>query len=277
MIRPSPARTRTEETAATTHPNGERSLEEQLARLQEQMDRLHAQVRQAQQLSSLGIAATTIAHEVNNLLTPILGYVDAALASSDATLMTKALGVTQKNVRILVGMSQRVLHIGAAKAPQRDRVNVRHVVDEALASLCRDPAKDGITVSIEVDAALTAHVDPLQLQQVLFNLLLNAREAMAKEHGGRLCVTARREGESVVLRVRNTGDPIPAERLPWLFDAFETSKPITADPDARCGGLGLALCRDLIEENDGAITVASDAANGTTFTIKLPANRADCS
>ena len=105
-------------------------LETQVEELQSQFDVLRAQVRQAQQLSSLGTAAAIIAHEVHNLLTPILSYAKAALEAGDVELHKKALAVTVRNVQMLVTMSERVLEIGAAKPAQRESVSVLHAVDE---------------------------------------------------------------------------------------------------------------------------------------------------
>lgn len=248
------------------------ALEDRLRELSAQFDLLRAQVRQAQQLASLGTAAAMLAHEVNNLLTPIRGYVEYAQTSGDVELMKKALAVTAKNVLILTGMSARILEIGAAKPRQPETILVRRVVDDALASLCRDLDKDGIELTVDVADTLTVHADPLQLQQVLFNLLLNAREAMAAAHGGRLTVTASCHDEFVHIEVRNSGDPIPPELLPHLFEPFQSSKPAQRDGRTRCGGLGLALCRDLIEENGGAITVTSRPGEPTVFTIRLPSS-----
>jgi signal transduction histidine kinase len=249
------------------------TLEEQVGRLQSQLDLLKTQVRQAQQLAALGTAAAMIAHEVNNLLTPILSYAQAALDANDPDLQKKALNVAVKNVRMLVAMSDRVLEISAAKPPTREPVCVRTVVQDAVVSLCRDLSKDGIRLAIDVDDSIVAQTDSLQLQQVLFNLFLNAREVLAARHNGYLGVSAERQGDRVAIKVRNTGDPIPRDLLPHVFEPFQTSKPALRDGRRRCGGLGLALCRDLVEENDGTITVASDAETGTTFTITLPAAR----
>jgi signal transduction histidine kinase len=143
--------------------------------------------------------------------------------------------------------------------------------------LCRDLAKDGIRFSIDVDEALTVWADSLQVRQVLFNLFLNAREAMAKSHSGRLTVSAARQEEQVIIEVRNTGEPIPPDLLPHIFDLFRTSKPVTRQGRRRCGGLGLALCRDLVEENNGTIGVTSGPDMATTFTIVLPATRREAS
>ncbi len=265
MIRPSPLRTR-------TTGQSEAAIEDRFAKLTAQFDLLRAQVRQAQQLATLGTAAAMLAHEVNNLLTPIRAYADYAIKTDDVELMKKALSVTSRNVQILIGMTGRVLEIGAAKPQRRETVAVRKVVDDALASLCRDLSKDGIDVAIEVDENLTASVDPLQLQQVLFNLLLNAREAMASTHGGRLSIRGERRDDRVCLEIRNTGEPIPPELLPHLFEPFQSSKSSNREGRQRCGGLGLALCRDLIEENAGAISVSSRPDQGTAFTISLPTN-----
>ncbi|MGB2986702.1 MAG: HAMP domain-containing sensor histidine kinase [Phycisphaerae bacterium] len=270
MDRHPPVRTHPNDNPTTT-PESAPTVEVQLVRLQTQFDLLKVQVRQAQQLTGLGTAAAMIAHEVNNLLTPILAYAQAALGSNDSELQRKALTVTMKNVRMLVAMSDRVLEISAAKPPTRESVSVREVVEDAIASLCRDLGRDGIRLSIKIDESSTVRADALQLQQVFFNLFLNAREAMVASHGGRLTVSARRQDERVIIKVHNTGEAIHFDLLPHIFDAFQTSKPVTREGRKRCGGVGLALCRDLVEENDGTIGVDSEPGTGTTFTVVLPA------
>ncbi len=268
MVKEPPLRLRSSAQDAT--PMDAASVEQRLARLSAQFDLLKAQVRQAQQLSSLGTAAATMAHEFSNLLTPILSYAEYAVNGDDTELMKKALTVTAKNTRILVRMCERILELNAASPPTLQSVSIHRVVKDALESLCRDLSKDGITVNVEVDESLTAWADPLQLQQVLFNLLLNAREAMAPAHSGRLAVSARRSGDKTCIRLHNTGPAIPADVLPHIFDALQTTKPGERDGRKRCGGLGLALCRDLVTENGGTIDVTSDDRNGTTFTLSLP-------
>lgn len=246
-----------------------------LAALQSRLDQLQREVRQAQQLTGLGRAAATMAHEVNNLLTPILAYAEAALAGDDVQLQRKALTITVKNVELLTAMSRRLLAVGAASTGERGAVCVRTVVDDALGSLCRDLCKDGIRLGMCIDEGLTAWVDRVQLHQVLFNLFLNAVEAMAKGHDGRLTVAASRDGEHVCLEVTNTGDPIPPELLPHIFEPFRSGKTQDGDGSGRCRGLGLALCRDLIEENGGTISAVSSIERGTCFTIQLPAEESE--
>lgn len=255
---------------SATAPESDALAAEQLGSLQAQLDLLKAQVRQAQQLNSLGVAAAMIAHEVNNLLTPILAYAQAALDADDAALQRKALTVTLNNVRMLVAMSDRVLEISAAKLAKRESVSVRAAIDDAVASLCRDLSKDGIRLSIDVDESVAVRADRLQLQQILFNLFLNAREAMAPSHSGVLKVSAACQQGRVVVEVTNTGQAVPPELLPHIFDPFQTSKSAGRGGRARCAGLGLALCRDLVEENDGTISVTSDTETGTIFVISLP-------
>ena len=245
-------------------------VETHLSNLETQLNQLRAQVRQAQQLASLGTAAATIAHEVNNLLTPILSYAQAAIDANDPDLSRKALTVTVKNVRMLVAMADRVLHISAAKSAGCEAVSVRAVADDAAASQCRDLSKDGITLNLRIDDNLTVWADPLHLQQVLFNLLLNARQALGSSHSGRVSITGERHGDRAVIEVVDNGAGIPPEKLPHIFDPLNSSR--TPDPDRkeRCRGLGLALCRDLIEENHGTIDVTSEVGAGTTFHIELP-------
>jgi len=249
------------------------SVEGHLRNLEDQLAQLRAQVRQAQQLSSLGTAAAMIAHEVNNLLTPIVSYAQFALQDDDPKLKEKALQVTVKNARMLVAMSERVLEIGAAQRSAPALVSLHDIVVEAAASQCRDLGKDGITLRNQIDPTCNVFADPLQLQQVFFNLLLNARHAMKGSHSGSVTISATQQAGSMVIDVRDTGPGIAPKMLGQVFEPLQTSKPIGTKSDnrrARCAGLGLALCRDLIEENGGSISVSSQVHQGTTFTIQLP-------
>lgn len=267
MIRQAPSKRKT----AKSSPVGGSSLEEKLGVLTAQIDMLKAQVRQVQQLASLGTAAAMIAHEVNNLLTPILAYADSALQCNDLDFAKKALNITARNARMLIEMSGRMLELGAAKPQKAEKTDVRLAVTDALASMCRDLEKDGITFSMKVDEGLAVLADPLHLRQVLFNLFLNAREAMAPTHSGRVTLTAQLECEGrTVIEVRNTGPAIPAELLPSVFEPFQSTKTTGRNGKARCSGLGLALVRDLVQENGGTIEVKSSSDSGTLFRIILP-------
>jgi signal transduction histidine kinase len=273
-------------------PKPQSSIEEQVVNLAAQLETLRTQVRQAQVVASMGTVAATIAHEVNNLLTPILAFADSALQSDDVALSRKALDVTVRNSRMLISMSGRLLELAAPKPQHKERTDVRLAVNDALSSLCRDVEKDGIKFSMKVEEGLCVLADPHQLRQILFNLFWNAREAMASTHSGRLTVTASREqgnqaarkqnagraidnrkstiDNSVLIEVRNSGPVIAPELLPNIFEPFQSSKPAMRDGKLRCNGLGLALVRDLVRENDGGIDVTSNEQTGTTFRISLP-------
>lgn len=276
MNRPSPVRARTRDLASpspstidTQEPAP--TVEARLVDVQRQLDELKAQVRQAQQLAHLGTVAATIAHEVNNLLTPIRSYAQAALASDDNSLREKALTVTVRNVEMVTAMAERILEIGAATTPEREPVSIRAIAQQAMESLCRDLSKDGIRFKADVDPSSQVVVDPLQLRQVFFNLFLNAWNVMAPARRGRITVTAAQVGDRVEVQVADDGPGIDPSVIDDIFDPFQTSKIAGQDGKKRCAGLGLALCHDLICENNGTITVASRLGEGTTFTLNLPA------
>lgn len=268
MVKTKPARFRTSDRSLP--PARERQSFDSLVKtLESQLDELRAQVRQAQQLAGLGTAAATIAHEFNNFLTPIRSYAQAALGGDDPELMRKALEVTLRHVEILTSMSDRLLEVSSATTSEPKDCALRTIANDAVESLCRDVQKDGIRLRIEVEDTLMAHVDPLQMQQVLFNLLLNARSAMAGKHNGVLRISGRRDGPCVVLEVSDTGKGISPAMLPHIFEPYRSTKTGKTNGRKRCSGLGLALCRDLVEDNGGTISVTSEEGSGTTFTIML--------
>lgn len=246
----------------------ERCLQAQFEKLERQFLQLKDQTRQAQTLASLGTAATMLAHEFNNLMTPVVGYARYALDSSDPELMVKALEMTLKQTAIVSAMSDRILGLAVNEAPSVQRVNLAEAVADAEACLCRDLSKDGVTLVVNIDAALHVSADPRQLQQVFFNLLINARQAITHRNG-RIKVTAhRQDDEHIAIHLSDNGCGIPPEELDNIFDQFYSTK---KDRPNKSGiGLGLTLCHDIVDEHRGKITVTSEVGKGTTFTITLP-------
>ena len=135
--------------------------------------------------------------------------------------------------------------------------------------MCRDLSKDQIRFKCEIEENAKVWGDPLHLQQVFFNLLLNARSALAKQGGGRLGISARGLTNQVLVDIRDNGPGIAPEIKDRLFDPFASTRPSGGEKRSRCGGLGLALCKDIIEECGGKIAVDSTLGEGTTFTLTL--------
>jgi signal transduction histidine kinase len=141
--------------------------------------------------------------------------------------------------------------------------------------LARDPQKDGIALRVQVQGDLRVHGDGVQLEQVLLNLLINARQAMLGK-GGSLTVKASAvEQNEIRLQVIDTGPGIPEHLISKIFQPFFTTKGTTQKDESRGTGLGLAICKDIIERHKGRITVESQVGQGTTFSIYLPSAAAD--
>jgi signal transduction histidine kinase len=246
------------------------SLHQRLAQQEEENRALKSQNLQLQALATLGSATCMIAHEINNLLTPLSSY--AALAvqhPDDAELAKKALDKTVRNCQRAAKIMQSMLAMANGQKQQRERACVRTLVEEVFTCLCRDFSKDGITVETRIDNDLRVECVPVQIEQVLMNLVLNARDAMLPG-GGILKVTAHADREQVAILVSDTGCGIPAEHLKNIFRPFFTTKNGKDRPAGEGSGVGLAFCRRIVEAHDGRIDVASQPGQGATFTIRLP-------
>jgi len=251
------------------HPDDIQTVDDLVAHFEEleaQLQAVREGLSHSHRLSMLGTIASVIAHEYNNILTPVISYCQLALNDpADAEKMKKAV------VKSLAG-AQRAAHISgsllgfAREEDERHVADLPEVIDDAINCLGRSPEKDGIT--LEIDAPdLKLAIGPLSLQQVLVNLMMNAREAM-RRRGGTISVTGREKAQLCVLTVTDTGPGIPDDLLDRLFEPFVTHRD---EPGARKGtGLGLSICRDLIHRAGGTIDVDTKANRGTTFTIQLP-------
>ena len=255
----------------------EQSLLGQLGEMQRQLDALREQLTESQRLATIGTIAAVIAHEFNNLLTPIVSYSQIGLQSAksgspDMELVCKALSKAfagaEKAGKICTAM------LGLARGETAsDKFSVQSLIDETLMVLARDPQKDGIALRVQVQPDLWMTGDPVQIEQVLLNLLINARQAMLGK-GGSLTVKACSESDEIKIQVIDTGPGIPENLLPKIFQPFFTTKGTAKKDESRGTGLGLAICKDIIEHHKGRIMVESQVGRGTTFSIFLPTSKA---
>lgn len=247
-------------------------LQAQIDRLENEFGHLRAQVHKAQRLATLGTGAASLAHEFNNLLTPIFGYAQSALDSNDPSFMKKALDRTLKQAKIMTGMCDRILRLATDEPVERKPVQVLPVTQEAVGSLGRDLARDNITLNLQIDPELKVLADEHELLRVLLNLIINARQALLGRPG-RLTIDAAvnpADTERVLICVRDTGSGIKPEVLPRIFDAGFTTKQNAQRLELGGIGLGLSVSREIIEDNGGTLTAESTPDRGTTFTIDLP-------
>lgn len=253
----------------------EESLTQKLAEMQQQLDGLHSQLTESQRLATIGTISAVIAHEFNNLLTPIVSYCQYALQSAqsaqpDMELIAKALSRSFQSADKAGKICQSMLGLARGEAVY-EQVSIQRLVDETLLVLARDPRKDGIALRVQIQPGLTVWGDIIQLEQVLLNLLINARHAMMGR-GGSLTIKAGcdEEAEEIRLQVMDTGPGIPEKNLTRIFEPFFTTKGTARRGEAKGTGLGLTICKEIVEHHKGRIEVASDVGKGTTFTIHLP-------
>ncbi len=257
------------ETVKTT-PQAERLVSDQLEKLQRDLQQLKLQLRHAQKLATLGTAAAMLAHEFNNIMTPIMGYAQFALNRKDPEMMVKALEITMTQAELARTMSQRILNMSADEPIAFGSVPLGDIIEGSSQALCRDLEKDGLQLKCDFEADIRVLADAKQLQLVFVNLFLNARDAMA-ERSGQITVSANVDDDRVVIRFTDTGPGVPADVIDRIFDPFFSTK--NGQPGSGGSGLGLALCHEIIEEHRGSISVESTPGNGTTFVISLPSAR----
>ena len=256
----------------------EQSLTQQLGDMQQQLDSLHGQLMESQRLATIGTIAAVIAHEFNNLLTPIVSYCQYALQTAqgptpDMELIVKALTKSFQSADKAGRICQSMLGLARGQSVFGS-VSVQTLVDETLLVMARDPKKDAIALRVQVQPDLTVFGDPVQLEQVLLNLMINARQAMLGKGGSLTIKASRCDGtDQVKLQVIDSGPGISEKHLPRIFEPFFTTKGTTRKGEAKGTGLGLAICKEIVEHHKGRIEVASEVGKGTTFSIYLPAGQ----
>jgi signal transduction histidine kinase len=261
----------TREDALTSIVARRKSLHRVLQTSSAEVEQLRRENKNLRRLAAMGTAASMILHEVNNLLTPVGTSADLALRHpEDKMLAQKALHRAQDNCERAAQVTQAVLDMFSGNGQKTEQVRVASVVDAVFGCLCRDFSKDGITVKKDVDAGLTVLAAPVTLGQVIMNLILNAREALLAAGGGMLSISARNSGGLAKITVSDTGCGMDRSTVEKIFEPFFTTKREADEPGRSGTGLGLALCKRVVDELGGTICAESEPGAGSTFTVTLP-------
>lgn len=247
------------------------SLHMSLRDKQQLNDALKAQLAQLQHLANIGTVSHMIVHEINNLLTPLRNYATLALDNlDDKDLTQKALQIIELNCERASKVMESMLTLADGQKQEKNNVSLLMLVEEIFTCLCRDFTKDGITVNVQIPEELKVWVVPVQFQQVLMNLILNARDAMLPR-GGVLTIKAVQTTDTIEIEVSDTGDGIESDNLENVFETFFTTKTDKDSTSEHSGtGLGLAFCKKIVTEHKGRISVESEPASGSKFKITLP-------
>jgi len=231
---------------------------------------LEQQLARAQRLAALGELLGTTTHEFNNVLMTILNYARMAQRHKDEPTRDKAiekiLAATQRATKI----TSSILAVARNRSGGFESTNLKKIVEETLVLMERDLTKYRIALETQLPDVPDVLAIGNQIQQVLLNLLINARQAMP--NGGRVILRLEHDvaSDMVDLVVRDTGSGIPADKLPRIFEPYFTTKSGPDETGMGGTGLGLSSCRQIIESHRGRIRVESTLGKGTQFTIKLP-------
>ena len=226
---------------------------------------MEARMQAADRLATLGRMAANIAHEIRNPLAALSGAVEV-MAAGTADDSRERLGqIVLKETGRLNSIIREFLEYAKPAPLNRQPVNVAETVDEVLVLLEHQSPPGTLKTVREFPPALTWTVDRQQFRQAVWNLCVNAVQAMPE--GGELRVTMAATGDCLVLKVCDSGEGIEADDLGHIFEPFFSTK-------SDGSGLGLALVHRVVQDHGGDIDVQSRPRSGSTFTVTLPASNA---
>ena len=266
LPRPAPVQTAVDAEAARLR----RDLEATRARHAAELATLRGQLLDARKQGSLGELLGTTTHEFNNALTTILNYARLGLRHRDQATRDKALERILSAGTRAAKITASVLSMSRNRSARFEPIDMTVLVEDVLVLLEREMMKYRVQVEREFTPVPRVSANPSQLQQVLLNLLVNARQAMPG--GGRLILRLSHDEHlgCVDLMVRDTGCGMTPEVMRRIFDPHFTTKAGPDETGKGGTGLGLTACREIVEAHRGRIRVESAPGKGTAITIRLP-------
>ena len=244
-------------------------LEAQVTERTQQLEAQRAALFQAEKVAAMGQLLAGVAHELNNPLSAIVGYTQLMLMRIDSGPMAEQLDRVAQSAERCTRIVKNFLSLARRHLPQRQRVRLNALVEEAVELLAYPFRIDNVEVTCRLGKDLPQMwADPHQLQQVLVNLLTNAHHAMrAAAQPRRIVLTTRYETatDRVVLTVADSGPGVPTDLQARIFEPFFTTK-----SPGQGTGLGLSLCRGIVEGHGGALRLETTPGGGATFVAELP-------
>jgi signal transduction histidine kinase/CheY-like chemotaxis protein len=227
-----------------------------------------SQLLQTEKLAALGQMVSGVAHELSNPLTSVLGYAQRMLLRGDAAGKSPEVRQIFQEAERAAGVVRQLLFSARETPPERRRVALNQVVLRSMELQRFSMATEKISLELDLDPGLPVVLgDAAQLQQVLMNLVGNARQAIEqKGAGGRIRVRTLQVAERrVQLAVEDDGPGVPQSILARIFDPFFTTK-----AEGVGTGLGLAIVLSIVREHGGSVNVQNAAQGGAVFTVELP-------
>ncbi len=243
------------------------SMHQQLKFTDAQKTHFTQQIDHLQSMATVGLAWAMTAHEMNNLLTPILNYARLSINNpQDEALRTKALQKVLNLGEKASGILQNVMVIAGKAEGKRETHKVKELVEEVFGCIGRDFQKDKIEVKLTIGEDIEILADGTLIRQVLMNLILNARQSL-HDQCGQIRISAWQREDAVWIEIADTGQGMDRETMRRIFEPFYSTK---AEQGFANHGIGLAFCKRIIEQHQGMIMVESEPGQGSCFKIRLP-------
>ena len=221
---------------------------------------------QTTRLASLGFMVAGVCHEVSNPLAAIHSMVQILQSKrgDSPEMLEKGLAAISANIARVLAITRTLTEFSRAREDPLRTVTLAQAVENAASLLRHRAGAHAVAVDAAIDPELEALAQPSQLEQVVFNVLLNAAQAM--DGAGRVTVTGHRRGERAVLAIRDEGPGIAPEHLGRVFEPFFTTK-----PEGVGTGLGLTISSAIVHELGGDLRAGNHPGGGACFVIELPA------
>ena len=246
-------------------------MTKELGKRNDELEAKNALLVQSEKLSAIGELSAGLAHEVKNPMVGIVGFAQLGKESADLDEAKEYFGLIDNDAQRANSILQRLLEFARPPDVERERLEVRSVVDGAVKLVAHQLQLQGVRIETRYAEGLPVIIgNGNQLRQVLVNLMMNAGQAMEESEKKMLYVEASGADWTLLVSVKDTGPGMAPEVRKRLFEPFFTTK-----PRGKGTGLGLSISRSIIEEHKGELRVESEIGAGATFVIRLPAAGAE--
>jgi two-component system NtrC family sensor kinase len=218
-----------------------------------------------EKLAAIGHLSAGLAHEINNPIGNVVGY--AKLLLRDASFVGKQrerLEIISEQAERAADIVKELLNYSRRQELKKERISINSIIDKVIRLVSPQTEKNNIEIIRRLGDVPYIKADPRQIEQVMFNIILNAIQAIGSDGKVNIKTSETTDG-FIEVRIEDTGPGIPEEYIRKIFDPFFTTKPVNKGT-----GLGLSVCMGIIREHKGSIEVESEYGKGAAFIIKLP-------